>query len=136
MKLLLEAQANYVQSRVSTGCEAVPEHQDLSGEEPAPTADPVITATQLPEKATLEIKVNGWKPQVHFHFSAQGPSSWVPLYFALVLLLATVATFLATQLLPPGATWLVQALVAAGTGGAVLTGGVALLFLWPRIRKH
>ena len=110
---------------------------DLSGEEPTPAADPVITIEQLPEKAELIFELHGWKPRIRLQYSVEGPTGWAPLYFALVLLIAPASAVLITsQLLPPGATGTTVAMAAAGTGGAVFLGGAVLLFFLPLLRKH
>ena len=109
---------------------------DLSGEEPTDAADPEITIEGPAEQATLFFEFIGWKPHLRLRWSIQGPSSWAPLYFALVLLLAPASALLTSRLLPPGATWMTAALAGAGTGGAVFLGGAAFLLLWPRLRKR
>lgn len=108
---------------------------DLSDEEPTDAADPEFPIQGPAEQATLLFELNGWKPHVRVRWTVHGPGSWAPLYFALVLLLASASALLTSRLQPPGTTWTTVAVAAAVTGGAVFLGGAALLLLWLRLKK-
>jgi hypothetical protein len=87
------------------------------------------------EKSEVRLEVNGWN-RIKLAWSVHGRTSWVPAYNAIVLLLALVSAFMSLRLLSPGATWVMKASVATGTGGAVIAGGAALLYFWFLISKR